>query len=547
MFFFVSGEGQLLNASQERHFAVPTVEQRGNSNTGAQGTQGCLGRILPATGLCDQPLSRGFPTTAGGDAIFSLFPFANDPTGIYGRNTYTQALSADARGAIFSGKYDYNFPLFKQQQTFTARYNFTKDRRDLTDVGGALFSSIRPKVRTDNLSTFLSGGLTDTISNELRFSFGRTRLEFEELRDTTGFLLPASSSQITNPEDRRFLLNAPLLQNLTNPDNVSPGCNGRFALCAPSQVVYRTSPGGTTGNSSLRLIGQLSIAGFSSVGVHVFNFPQQRANRTFQIADTVRWQLGNHALALGTDIRRSILESDLPGVIRRPLVSFNGGIGIARIGATNTFNLLGTFSSPLSLAASGATTGFFQSLIAPGKDASIELGYHQLNFFGQDEWRVFRNFSINYGLRYEYNTTPKEADRKIENTFQQTFPSFLSGLNRYVDGRSKIYESDANNFAARLGFAYEPASSTVIRGGFGMYYDQIIGSVVSQSRNVFPTFATANFAGGVLAANDTLFTLFNPQNAVFDPVSGTVCNPRDITPACVPSQSIPLIQPGTLN
>ncbi|MCY7347431.1 MAG: carboxypeptidase-like regulatory domain-containing protein, partial [Pyrinomonadaceae bacterium] len=160
MFFFASGEGQNLNAVQERHFAVPTVEQRGLFGLGVDGLAQCIGfnpRIV--NGVCltgfgngvATNFSRGFPTSEGGNAVFSLFPFANDPTGVYGRNTYTQALSADARGRLFSGKIDYNFPLFNQQtQTFTARYNYTDDRRDLTDVGGALFSSIRPKVRTDN-------------------------------------------------------------------------------------------------------------------------------------------------------------------------------------------------------------------------------------------------------------------------------------------------------------------------------------------------------------------------------------------------------------
>ncbi len=74
------------------------------------------------------PFSAGFPTSGDGDAVFSLFPFANDPNGIYGRNTYTQALSSDARGRIFSGKVDYNFHRFNNNsQTFTARYNYTDE------------------------------------------------------------------------------------------------------------------------------------------------------------------------------------------------------------------------------------------------------------------------------------------------------------------------------------------------------------------------------------------------------------------------------------
>ncbi len=100
LFFFASGEGQHLDGVKERHFAVPTVEQRGLLGFGAEGLfgNGANNTAFPV-----------FPTNLNGDTVFSLFPFPNDPTGIYGRNTYTKALSTDARGVILSGKVDYNF------------------------------------------------------------------------------------------------------------------------------------------------------------------------------------------------------------------------------------------------------------------------------------------------------------------------------------------------------------------------------------------------------------------------------------------------------
>ena len=537
LFFFASGEGQSLKGSQERHFAVPTVEQRGLFGTGAQGL--FLNDVNGTTPL--------FPTAIESDAVFSLFPFANDPNGIFGRNTYTKALSGDARGLILSGKIDWNiFRINGNQQALTARYNFTDDRRDLTDVGGALFSAIRPLVRTNNFSTYLTGGLTDHISNEFRFSWGRTQLRFEELRDD--FLRPISSSIIGNSQDARFLLNVPYLVNNTIarcPVNDPPPCPGQDITFA-NRVSYSTT--GITQNSRLGLIGQLIIAGFSPVGVDVFNFPQERTNDTFQFADTVRWQISQHSLSFGTDIRPTLLESNLPRN-SRPLVTFNGAVENDTIVGT-------TFTSPLNLAAAGAASGFFQSIVLPERDANINLSFYQLNFFAQDEWRIRPNLTFNFGLRYELNTTPQEADRKIEDTFSETPPPYLSGLSRFIDGRTNIYESDRNNFAPRLGVAFAPTSKTVIRGGFGVFYDQILGAVVSQSRNVFPTFTTANFGGGVLSDNQISggerFTFFNPLNAIFDPVTGFVCNRLDLrqlqpNPPCVVSRSIQLIQPGTLN
>ena len=524
LFFFVSAEGQSLNATQERHFVVPTVEQRGLLGRGATGLCVNLG-----ASSCPNN-ERLYPTSVGGDYVFSLFPFANDPNGIYGRNTYTQALSADARGLISSGKLDYNFKAFDgRPQTLTARYNFTDDRRDLPEVGGALFSSIRPLVRTNNFSTYISGGLTDNISNEFRFSWGRTDLEFEELRDTTGFLKPVGR-RFSNSADARFLLNAQVIENFTLPTTAFTGCN-------PNVVCYRTDPGiNTTEQSDLGLIGQLIVAGFSPVGVDVFNFPQERTNDTFQFADILRWRLGEHNVSLGTDIRRTFLDSNLPRN-SRPLVTFNGSFNAAPQNSAR-------FASPADLAAAGAATGFFQSLVLPGSNSRINLRYNQLNFFAQDEWRVNSRLLLSFGLRYEYNSPPKEADNKIDSTFSQTLPARVSDLARFIDGRNSIFDSDTNNFAPRFGIAFSLDSKTVIRGGAGIYYDQILGAVVSQSRNVFPTFTTINFGGG-------LPDCFNNSGAAVNCGDPTEVSRQLIfnlfNPLFTNIGNVPIIQPGTLN
>ncbi|HTH37988.1 MAG TPA: TonB-dependent receptor, partial [Pyrinomonadaceae bacterium] len=556
LFFFASGEGQTMDGFKERHFAVPTLEERGLFGSGAQGflAAGSNGTVVPI-----------FPTSIfAANPVFSLIPFPNDPTGVYGANTYSQELSTDARGVILSGKMDYSlFADSERPQLLTARYNFTNDRRDLTDVGGALFSAIQPHVRTDNFSTYLTGALSKSMSNEFRFSYGRTRLRFEELRDD--FLTPLSTTfpnSISAAEDSRFVLNAPFYANVT-----IPTCSNGLNRCLRSQVILPTSvdlatitfPDGggvvPTEFANLGRIGQLIIGGFSPLGVDVFNFPQDRKNNTLQFADALRLQVrggGLHDLAFGTDIRRTTLDSVLPRN-QRSLVTFYGG----QCTNPETFcPRTAGFANPLDFAASGAATGFFQSLKRAGTTDDISLSYYQLNFFAQDNWRPARNLTLNFGLRYELNTTPKEADNKIEDTFSAPLPSVLSGLSTFIDGRTSIYESDNNNFAPRFGFAYAPTTNTVIRGGFGVYFDQILGAVVSQSRNVFPTYTNVNFGGGVLAdnrvggASGSIFTMFNPAWAIFDPANGAVCNfydiLRDVQTPCG-NGSIFLIQNGTLN
>src|SRR5437762_1963326 len=156
-----------------------------------------------------------FPTTRSGDTIFSLYPFPNNPGGIYGANTFTETLPASAHGAIVSAKIDGRFLFRGREQSITNRYNFTDDARIIPVTGGALFSTLKPHVRTQNNSFFFNSELsapdsTRPVFNQVRLSYGRTRLDFAEVRDPA-FQLP---SHFPVP----FLLNAPLLENMTLPD-----------------------------------------------------------------------------------------------------------------------------------------------------------------------------------------------------------------------------------------------------------------------------------------------------------------------------------------
>ncbi|HZI87842.1 MAG TPA: carboxypeptidase-like regulatory domain-containing protein [Pyrinomonadaceae bacterium] len=151
-FYFVSFEQEITNATREESFAVPTVEQRGAFRTGATG--------IFQNPFTEQPTAT-IPTSRNGAAIFSLYPFPNNPEGVYGPNTLTQTLPGSGRGSVFSAKLDHNFRIFKREQSFTARYNFTNDRRTIPVTGGAVFSTIEPFIRTQNLSLFLNSKLSD--------------------------------------------------------------------------------------------------------------------------------------------------------------------------------------------------------------------------------------------------------------------------------------------------------------------------------------------------------------------------------------------------
>ena len=140
-------------------------------------------------------------------------------------------------------------------------------------------------MRTQNFSFFfnseLSGPAARTLLfNQLRLSYGRTRLRFDEVRDR--------EHMIDEPAfpDVPFLLNARVLENLTLP-NFNAATNSITPNTAPSSTARRARSKTARPRS-----GQVVVAGFSPVGVDVFNFPQRRVNNTYQVADQMTFRRG---------------------------------------------------------------------------------------------------------------------------------------------------------------------------------------------------------------------------------------------------------------
>ncbi len=553
VFYFASFENQFVKAQQEAHFAVPTVKQRGVFETGETGVR--LGS------------ASAFPASLPGNAVFSLYPFPNHPSGPYGENTYTTLLPADGRGVRVSAKLDYQFKgnsapgtgrwrdallkFGRYGDRISGRYSLTNERSTLPVTGGALFSSLQPRVRTHNVALFYNRTLSNTASDTFRFSFGRTKLSFGEVRDP--FLTP--SSLASEP----FLLNAPLLLNVTSR---APG------TAAPTQYISAASVAGQALFMSQKLapatqteqltgpLGQLAIAGFSPLGVDVFNFPQARANNTFQVAHTLTVVSGNQIFTAGFDLRRPQINSTLPKNYR-PRAVFGGLNNSASVPLTVPGMAQQPTFTGATLAAAGIPTGLFQT-VSPAPDPNIGIRFTQANFFFQDEYRLWPNFRVNLGMRYELNSVPHTLNGRIEKSFNQTEvlrqvreradvcrnnpqSAECQALNNTLsaifptDFRAS-FGGDRSGFNPRIGFAWDVGGKgkTALRAGWAVYNSPFQGIVVSHSRNAFPDFAplnTANFSPRAQLNGATLTALFN------------LANPRlgQLSPA------LGIVQPGSLN
>jgi trimeric autotransporter adhesin len=118
------------------------------------------------------------------------------------------------------------------------------------------------------------------------------------------------------------------------------------------------------------------------------------------------------------------------------------------------------------------------------------------NFYVMDNWQAHSNFTINYGLRYEYTGPTYEKYNRLvsldaNSTFTeiaQVFPNEKGPLSNKYFPRS-IVNADRNNFAPRIGIAWRPTrrSPIVVRAGYSIGYDTSgFSSIVSQMINQAP-------------------------------------------------------------
>ena len=86
--------------------------------------------------------------------------------------------------------------------------------------------------------------------------------------------------------------------------------------------------------------------------------------------------------------------------------------------------------------------------------------------FVQDDWKIRRNLTVNLGMRWEYFSPLTETKGNISNPILGQGPDPLAGVTLHVGG--DLFATSHNNWGPQLGFAYNPTSKLVFRGGFGI-------------------------------------------------------------------------------
>jgi hypothetical protein len=375
--------------------------------------------------------------------IINAFPQANGPLDTFngqptGYATYNASYSDRVRLNATSIRLDHNFT---DKVNVFGRYNYAPSSQ--TD---RLTNPSTPGLTTINtwgLTLGSSQTFNSRVVNDVRFNFTKYRAALDLALDNTNGAVPFNSSLL-----------APSGGSPRNP------VYGFFIVELTPAFGFRFAPG--------VFIGQL----------------YNNRNKQFNVVDNFSWQIGSHAVKIGGDYRRlnpTFGESDY----------------FATYAAFTFASLTGNpFGGPNSLI--GGLVNQLQITADTGERNPI---FNNYSFYAQDTWKATNRLTVSYGLRYEVNPAPKERDGKnpVVLTNVDTPASIAA-----APAGTPLYETTYDNFAPRFGVAYQlrrtPGSETVIRGGFGVFYDLGGGSAAGSAfSQVFPFVGRktiADVAGG---------------------------------------------------
>jgi Carboxypeptidase regulatory-like domain/TonB dependent receptor len=273
-------------------------------------------------------------------------------------------------------------------------------------------------------------------------------------------------------------------------------------------------------------------------------------NPMWQFGDTVTINRGAHTWSVGVDYKRWVLNRDVAD-------NFLGGFTFAGYATGNQVAdmLLGDYS-----AAQAFVPGAFSNPNVAGNPRQYNFQYFAP--FVQDDWKVNSRLTLNLGLRWDLRTVPYETHNHM--AWLDTSnplggmciadPALTTdgiappgnGFYRYC-GRRNPADAEKHDFGPRIGFAYRPLEKTVVRGGYGIFWDGIEGREIDGSADVYPYVSRVNLqqvAGQTTyQTTDQIFPSF-----ASGPVTGGPNGPNSFTAVIISEKpQNPYMQQWTLS
>jgi hypothetical protein len=305
--------------------------------------------------------------------------------------------------------------------------------------------------RNDQFDVRIDHAMSDESTLSGRYSFADRDL-FEPFSGPTFAAIPGFGTQIPRRSQNVVVSET----HVFSPALVN---DARFALSRVASGSFQENIGHSINrevglpdlSSNPRDLGLsfITLTGFSPLGDE-FNNPQHGVTNVFQAADHTSYSRGAHLFKFGFEFR-AVQQNAFRDVQSRGFLTFSSQVPI-------TGNALADLLLGLPVVTGGARL-----------DNPQHLRSQSYNLFVNDSYRIGRKVTVSAGLRYEYNSPPVDTTDRA-NVFDPATGSLVPVGKNGVPRSG--YDADKNNVAPRIGLAWSLRESTVIRTGYGVYYDQ---------------------------------------------------------------------------
>jgi hypothetical protein len=194
--------------------------------------------------------------------------------------------------------------------------------------------------------------------------------------------------------------------------------------------------------------GYFGGSGLGRIGSPDF-LPKFQHTNQFEFINTLSLLKGNHAFKFGGDIIAPMANQYLDVPATRGALRFRGSFS----------------GNPMADYLLGYVTDLQLSNVWV-----VEQRHWASMFFAQDDWKVNSKLSLNLGLRYDFITPALEASDAQTNFDPSGGGSLLFASGGSLENRGLV-KPDINNFAPRVGAVYKLDEKTLIRGGWGIFYN----------------------------------------------------------------------------